>query len=204
MPPLPLNNAAVYSEPSDRQAGTLVMTEYWWRDRYDEIAEHGFKLRPRYHPQWQPSWLKSGKNFYTVEDGQPTIVCVAEFIFRFSAQCRRQLRAIMDATHVRDNRPVMLKKVLPAEGPHELRINQLFSSPELATAPHNHCAQLLDTIELRRPEPQKLMVLPFLRPFNKPLMQTFGEFVAFFTQICEVWLSSTCSLFFSNVQQLVA
>jgi hypothetical protein len=92
----------------------------------------------------------------------------------------------MDATRVRDNRPVMLKKVLPVEGPHELIISQLFSSPELAKAPQNHCVPLLDVIELQRPEPQKLMVTPFLRPFNQPRMQTFGEFVAFFAQICEV------------------
>jgi len=37
----------------------------------------------------------------------------------------------MDATRMRDNLPVMLKKVLPEEGPYELQINQLFSSPEL-------------------------------------------------------------------------
>ena len=105
----------------------------------------------------------------------------------------------MDATRIRDNRQVMLKKVLPAEGPHELNINRLFSSPELARAPHNHCAPLLDVIELQRPETQRLMVSPFLRPFNQPRMQTFGEFVAFFTQICEVWPSFTpfvlCVLF---------
>jgi len=91
----------------------------------------------------------------------------------------------MDATRMLDDRPVMLKKVLVAEGPHELAISQLFSSPELANEPHNHCAPLLDVIELQSPEHQKLMVTPFLRPFNQPQMQTFGEFVAFFTQICE-------------------
>ena len=65
----------------NRQVGGLVMTEQWWRDRYDEIAEHGYHLRPRYHPNWQPSWLKSGKDFYTVEDGQPTIVRVTDNLF---------------------------------------------------------------------------------------------------------------------------
>jgi len=155
-------------EPPNRQAGTLVTTERWWRDRYDEIAGQGYRLRPRYSPRWQPSWRKSGKDFYTVEDGQPTI-----------------LRAAMDATRMRDDLQIMLKKVLPEEGPYELQINQLFSSPELAKMPHNHCARLLDVIELRHPEPQRIMVFPFLRPFNEPRIQTFGEFVAFFTQICE-------------------
>lgn len=92
----------------------------------------------------------------------------------------------MDAIRVRDNLQVMLKKVLPEEGPHELRINKLFSSPELTTMTDNHCAPLLDIIELQNPEPQKLMVFPLLRPFNQPKIQTFGEFVAFFTQICQV------------------
>ncbi|KAF8494172.1 hypothetical protein F5888DRAFT_1719176 [Russula emetica] len=152
----------------NRQVGTLVTTEQWWRDRYNEIAEHGYQLRPRYHPNWQPSWLESGKDFYTVEDGQPTI-----------------MRAAMDAIRVRDNLQVMFKKVLPEEGPHELRINRLFSSPELATMSDNHSAPLLDIIELQNPEPHKLMVFPLLRPFNQPKIQTFGEFVAFFTQICQ-------------------
>jgi len=104
----------------------------------------------------------------------------------------------MDATRMRDNLPVMLKKVLPEEGPYELQINQLFSSPELAKMPHNHCAPLLDVIELRHPEPQRIMIFPFLRPFNEPKIQTFGEFVAFFTQICEVRLSSP--MFHSDIQ----
>ena len=71
-----VDNAASAAAPN-RQVGTLVATEQWWRDRYNEIAEHGYQLRPRYHPNWQPSRLKSGKDFYTVEDGQPTIVRVA-------------------------------------------------------------------------------------------------------------------------------
>jgi hypothetical protein len=96
------------------------------------------------------------------------------------------MRATMDAIRVQDNLQVMLKKVLPEEGPHELKINDLFSSPELTTMPDNHCAPLLDIIELQNPEPQKLMVFPLLRPFNQPKIQTFGEFVAFFTQICQV------------------
>ena len=103
----------------------------------------------------------------------------------------------MDAIRMRDNFQVMLKKVLPEEGPHELRINQLFSSPELAKMPDNHCAPLLDVIELQNPEPQKLMVFPLLRPFNQPKIQTIGGFVAFFTQICQVrqnlYLSYFCS-----------
>ena len=85
---------------SNRQVGTLVTTEQWWRDHYNEIAEHGYQLRLRYHPNWQPSWLKSGKDFYTVEDGQPTIVRVAVITF-FSSQL---MLTIVTGSHGRDPR----------------------------------------------------------------------------------------------------
>jgi serine/threonine protein kinase len=91
----------------------------------------------------------------------------------------------MDATRRRDGKHVMLKKIYPEEGPHELVITQLFSSRELVRDPRNHCVPLLDIIEIPQ-NGQKLMVMPLLRPFNDPHFQTFGEFVAFFTQICEV------------------
>ena len=74
------NNANVHGEPPNRIPGTLVMTERWWRDRYNEIASRGYELRPRYHPHWEPSWIKSGRDFYTVEDGQPTIVRLSLFL----------------------------------------------------------------------------------------------------------------------------
>ena len=91
----------------------------------------------------------------------------------------------MDATRQRDGKHVMLKKVLPEEGPYELQITQFFSSPEVARDPRNHCVPLLDVIEIPNAG-QKVMVMPFLCPFNNPRFQTFGEFMAFFTQICEV------------------
>ena len=92
----------------------------------------------------------------------------------------------MDAVRTLDGLPVMLKRVIIEEGPHELAITQRFSSPGLSLDPRNHCVPLLDVIETEGTRSQKLMVFPLLRPFNRPQFQTFGEFVAFFTQICEV------------------
>jgi len=102
-----------------------------------------------------------------MEDGQPCL-----------------LRAVIDATRHRDGKRVMLKRLFPEEGPHELRITAIFSSPEAAQNPRNHCVPLLDIIEVPNTG-QKLLVLPFLRPFDNPRFQTYGEFVAFFMQICE-------------------
>jgi len=156
-----------HAAQTSREIGTLHKSEEWWREQYFDLNHHGYDLRPRYHPDWKPSWRRSGKDFFSVEDGQPSI-----------------LRAAMDATRRRDGKQVMLKKLFPEEGPHELRITQIFSSPELARDPRNHCVPLLDVIEIPKTG-QKLMVMPFLRPFNNPHFQTFGEFVAFFTQVCE-------------------
>jgi len=90
----------------------------------------------------------------------------------------------MDATRISDGRPVMLKLLVPTEGPHELRINRLISLEPLRSDPRNHCAPLLDVIAL--PNEPEIMVHARLRPFNDPPMQTYGEFVAFFSQLCEV------------------
>ena len=94
----------------------------------------------------------------------------------------------MDTVRKEDGRPVMLKKVLPEEGPYELSITELFSSPGLRGDPKNHCVPLLELIDLSQtnPDGRKLMVMPLLRPFKNPRFQTYGEFVAFFMQISEV------------------
>ena len=92
----------------------------------------------------------------------------------------------MDATRLADGKPVMLKRLLVEEGPHELQINRLFSDnlKPLASDPRNHCAPLLDVIQL--PNEPPIMVHALLRPFCDPKFRTFGEFVTFFAQICEV------------------
>jgi hypothetical protein len=92
----------------------------------------------------------------------------------------------MDATRISDGRPVMLKILPIEEGPYELQINRLFSTEPLFSNTKNHCVQLLDVIEL--PNEPPIAVHPLLRPFNDPPLQTFGEFVSFFEQICEVCL----------------
>lgn len=91
----------------------------------------------------------------------------------------------MDATCNHDGKQVMLKSV-PARRGQELEIARQFSSPDLRRDSRNHCVPLLETLELSDTLDQKLMVMPYLRPFDKPHFRTFGEFVAFFTQICDV------------------
>jgi hypothetical protein len=63
-----------------RERGSLFDSELWWRDHYHVLENLGYKLRPRYDPNWMPSWKKSGKEFYTAEDGQPTLVSVIHLV----------------------------------------------------------------------------------------------------------------------------
>ena len=85
----------------------------------------------------------------------------------------------------------MLKRIPLAEGPYELDMNRLLSTEPLSSNPRNPCAPLLDVVQL--PNEPPIMVHPLLRPFYNPRFQTFGEFVSFFAQACEVSpvLSST-------------
>jgi len=82
----------------------------------------------------------------------------------------------MDATRIRDGSRVLIKRVLPEAGQHEL---------EVTLNPSNYCVPLLDIIDLSNTS-QKLVVMPFLRPFDDHSFQTYDEFVSFFVQICEV------------------
>ena len=91
----------------------------------------------------------------------------------------------MDAMH-KDGMQVMLKRVDVRGGQQELKIAQMLSSPKFRDDPRNHSVPLLEILELPDTLDQKLIVMPILRPFDDPCFRTYGEFVAFFIQICEV------------------
>ena len=63
-----------------REIGTLFPSEVWWRDHYDDIKRCGYKLRPRYHPGWVPSWKELNKDISSVEDGQPCLVSAIRLV----------------------------------------------------------------------------------------------------------------------------
>jgi hypothetical protein len=169
-------------EAREMQSGGLSPIEKRWRNRQRALEEAGYMLRPRYHPEWQPSWTNTDKFFMKFEDGQAQVVSTKSF-FHYQTDIE-QKRVVIDATRISDGKPVMLKLLPPTEGPYELQINQLVSSEPLLSDPRNHCVPLLDVIEL--PNEPKIMVQPRLRPFDDPPIQTYGEFIAFFSQLCEV------------------
>jgi len=96
----------------------------------------------------------------------------------------------MDATRISDGKQVMLKMLPYEEGPYELEINKLFSTEPVSSNPRNRCVQMLGVIRL--PGDPPIIAQPLLRPFYEPRLQTYGEFVTFFAQVCEV--SPICPL----------
>ena len=167
-----------------RQPGGIGYTEGWWVERQKALEQAGYMLRPRFRPGWQPSWIGTGKKFLDCEDGRSIGVSVNAHSLYNCSCLWYQMRVGMDATRISDGRQVMLKMLPKEEGPYELEITRLFSTEPLVSDPRNHCVRLLDVIEL--PNDPPIIVLPFLRPFANPRFQTYGEFVTFFSQICEV------------------
>jgi hypothetical protein len=71
----------------DVPPGGISEREWWWVERQEELEAAGYMLRPRYHPDWQPSWLKANKFYSDVEDGQKKVVGVDAHTFLGSSHC---------------------------------------------------------------------------------------------------------------------
>lgn len=60
--------------------GELTEAEIWWRDHQVWLQECGYMLRPRYRPDWVPSWHKDGGSDFDIrEDGQSILVSMRAF-----------------------------------------------------------------------------------------------------------------------------
>jgi hypothetical protein len=53
-----------------RKAGDLPPAEQIWRDNYEWLSSRGYLLRPRYKPDWTPSWQHTKRSWQDAEDGQ--------------------------------------------------------------------------------------------------------------------------------------
>lgn len=52
----------------------LYEREVYWRERYNWLKDCGYLLRPRYHPDWVPSWKGKDIKWVLCEDGQVEFV----------------------------------------------------------------------------------------------------------------------------------
>ncbi|KAI0040837.1 hypothetical protein FA95DRAFT_1502249, partial [Auriscalpium vulgare] len=145
--------------------GGLNFIEKWWIKHREWLQECGYILsRPRYQPDWTPSW-KPGQYYPSFEDGRAT--------------------RIMDATRSSDGLHVTIKRIHVNAASEEVDVYQRMVSEPISSDPRNRTAPLLDVLQVPDGSGERLLVMPLLRPFANPEFETFGEAIAFFTQIFE-------------------
>lgn len=84
--------------------GRLLEAEIFWRDHYLWLKELGYRLRPRYHPEWKASWTGSQKSHLFCEDG------------RIADVRRNEIMSMLN--HISDKRPLLLSGDLCRTGRH--------------------------------------------------------------------------------------
>ncbi|KAF8668004.1 kinase domain protein [Rhizoctonia solani] len=134
------------------------------------LLSKGYRLRPRYHPDWVPSWKATGLRADYCED---SIDCMP-------------LR-VLDAIRVADESQVMIKVLVPkkGEGENELPIVQLFSSASLKDDPANHVVPCLETFPIPGDEPGHFIVMPLLGQYDEIRFERIQEIHDLLKQLFE-------------------
>ena len=60
--------AARHAKNTEDGLYDLLPGEIFWRDRYFFLEGCGYTLRPRYRPDWKPSWLGTNRDPVFCED----------------------------------------------------------------------------------------------------------------------------------------
>ena len=69
-----------FGEVHTPRNGRLAEYETWWSQHYEWLKEQGLLLRPRYAPDWVPSWQGKKLDSFLYEDARGSEV----------GNCRRQ------------------------------------------------------------------------------------------------------------------
>ncbi|TFK74311.1 hypothetical protein BDN72DRAFT_893286 [Pluteus cervinus] len=148
------------------QKTALTEFEFFWRDHAAWLETHGYKLRPRYQPGWEPDIPA----FRVVSLTNENLVPMAR-------------AAIVDAICIKDGKRVLLKKISKSKHPYEVEVTKFFGTAPLADDPRNHCVQLRDTLYPPEHPDLTILVFPFLQQIEALPFDTFGEIVDFIRQI---------------------
>ncbi|KAJ7445166.1 kinase-like domain-containing protein [Mycena galericulata] len=141
----------------------LYSNEEFWVDSQPFLLAQGYQLRPRYHPDWIPSWTVK-KNFYhEYEDG-------------LSSHKKR----VLDATRIYDGKKVILKRI--ETNGDEIDIVKYLDS--LRTDHRNRTIPILDIFSMPN-TPWSFLVMPYCRKFDYPPFHCRNEFVEAMTQYLE-------------------
>jgi len=95
---------------------------------------------------------------------------------------------VIDATRTKNSVKVVLKCIRVESD--EFRIALYLSSSKLLSDPRNHTVPISDIISLPEDKEYVLLVMPYLRVFNKPPFHCCAEFVEAFRQFLQVFTRS--------------
>ncbi|KAJ7117974.1 kinase-like domain-containing protein [Mycena crocata] len=137
-------------------------SEHIWVDMQPFLLSVGYRLRPRYDPDWIPSW--KGKKIGEYEDS------LGLYIY-----CN-----MVDAIRIEDGKKVVLKRVETAST--ELAIIKYLSE---IRDPRNHTIPLFDILAVPPDNSFSLLVMPNARVFNHPPFHCRSEFVEAMRQYLE-------------------
>ncbi|GLB42440.1 putative expressed protein [Lyophyllum shimeji] len=140
--------------------GELRKGELFWAAYQPFLLSRGYKLRPRYDPDWVPTWKKLGKPIERLYDYEDSITI--------------EKGHVLDAVRVSDGRKVILKRVLTST--EEIPIARYLSSEPLSSDPRNNAVPILDTILLPNDDSSALIVMPLLLPLYAIPFRRVGEF----------------------------
>ncbi|KAG8733113.1 hypothetical protein FRC10_000418, partial [Ceratobasidium sp. 414] len=147
-----------------------------WVSFQPYLLAKGYQLRPRYQPDWVPSWEVTGANPLTCEDSANSM----------------PLR-ILDATRVGDQAQVVIKMLALSdadrEGEEELQILRYFSSPPFNDNPANHVVPCLDSFPMPGVEGGTFFVMPLLSRYTNPPFGDLSEIHEFLNQLFEPLLT---------------
>ncbi|CAE6454027.1 unnamed protein product [Rhizoctonia solani] len=150
----------------------LSNAERRWVGYQPYLLSKGYQLRPRYQPNWIPSWELNGQDARLCEDGWAAIA------YR-----------TLDAVRIVDQKLVMIKMIIPSletqEGLHELDIMRRFSSAEFANDEDNHVVPILDAFGIPGVGGGMFYIMPLLTPYDRPPFQSLNEIYDFLRQTFE-------------------
>lgn len=64
----------IFDVPAPLDVNQLAPNEIWWSQHFDWLKDRGYLLRPRYAPNWVPSWKGTKKDRFVCEDGNVPMV----------------------------------------------------------------------------------------------------------------------------------
>ncbi|KAI0824583.1 kinase-like protein [Trametes gibbosa] len=152
-----------YAESTRRGTYAHASAEIFWQRRYCFLRDHGYIMRPRYEPEWKPSWIGTGIHPAYCEDS----VMLLHW-------------QVIDALRQRDNELVAIKRFRTDS--QEQHIIQFLSTLE---DEKKHAVPVYAILPDPFDPQLALMVMPFLRPCDEPDFSTIGDAVEFIDQITE-------------------